>query len=145
MAKLETILDMLKLNKVKKGTFMDIFPRDGYYRNQYGDYPYEIKPTPKGYKIDGEQAGSFNQYSTIPRMNMYGNGEYIDARDIQLGQEGLLGKPDYVRMHRETEWPTDPSASMIDNMKQGKVNVVEPNGKFDYQEDDNEWLKRIDY
>ena len=95
MAKLDKLIDLLKANKVQKGTFLDVFPRDSMYRNQYEDLPYEIKPTPKGYKIDGEQAGSLNQYSTIPRMNLYGNGEFIDA-------QGLLGKgkpktPDYVR------------------------------------------------
>ena len=144
MAKFDTILELLKLNKVKKGTFMDVFPRDNMYRNQYEDLPYEIKTTPKGYKIDGEQAGSFNQYSTIPRMNKYGNGEFIDANDIKLGQEGLLGKPDYVRPYRETEWPTDPSASMVDNIRQGNVNVVEPQGKMDEVLDEDMWMRRID-
>ena len=144
MAKLDKLIDLLKMNKVKKGTFMDVFPRDSMYRNQYGDAPYEIKPTAKGYKIDGEQAGSLNHYSTIPRMNLYGNGEYIDARDIKLGKEGLLGKPDYVRPYGETEWPTDPSARMVDNIRQGNVNVVEPRGTMDEVLDEDEWLRRID-
>ena len=143
MAKLDKLIDLLKANKVKKGTFLDVFPRDSYFRNQYEDLPYEIKPTPKGYKIDGEQHGSFNDYSTIPRMNIYGNGEFIEA-------EGLLGrgkpkKPDYVMPYRETEWPTDPSPRMVDNIRSGKVNPVEPNGPYDYDMDDNEWIKRIDW
>ena len=141
MAKLDKLIDLLKANKVKKGTFLDVFPRDSMYRNQYEDLPYEIKPTPKGYKIDGEQAGSFNQYSTIPRMNMYGNGEFIDA-------QGLLGRgkpktPDYVRPYGETEWPTDPSARMVDNIRQGRVNQVEPNGTIDEMMDEDAWLRRI--
>ena len=141
MAKLDKLIDLLKANKVQKGTFLDVFPRDSMYRNQYEDLPYEIKPTPKGYKIDGEQAGSFNQYSTIPRMNLYGNGEFIDA-------QGLLGKgkpktPDYVRPYGETEWPTDPSARMVDNIRQGRVNQVEPNGTIDEMMDEDAWLRRI--
>jgi len=141
MAKLDKLIDLLKANKVQKGTFLDVFPRDSMYRNQYEDLPYEIKPTPKGYKIDGEQAGSFNQYSTIPRMNMYGNGEFIDA-------QGLLGRgkpktPDYVRPYGETEWPTDPSARMVDNIRQGRVNQVEPNGTIDEMMDEDAWLRRI--
>ena len=143
MAKLDKLIDLLKANKVKKGTFLDVFPRDSMYRNQYEDLPYEIKPTPKGYKIDGEQAGSFNQYSTIPRMNLYGNGEFIDA-------QGLLGRgkpktPDYVRPYGETEWPTDPSARMVDNIRQGRVNQVEPNGTIDEMMDEDAWLRRIDW
>ena len=141
MAKLDKLIDLLKANKVKKGTFLDVFPRDSMYRNQYEDLPYEIKPTPKGYKIDGEQAGSLNQYSTIPRMNLYGNGEFIDA-------QGLLGRgkpktPDYVRPYGETEWPTDPSARMVDNIRQGRVNQVEPNGTIDEMMDEDAWLRRI--
>jgi len=141
MAKLDKLIDLLKANKVQKGTFLDVFPRDSMYRNQYEDLPYEIKPTPKGYKIDGEQAGSLNQYSTIPRMNLYGNGEFIDA-------QGLLGKgkpktPDYVRPYGETEWPTDPSARMVDNIRQGRVNQVEPNGTIDEMMDEDAWLRRI--
>ena len=143
MAKLDKLIDLLKANKVQKGTFLDVFPRDSMYRNQYEDLPYEIKPTPKGYKIDGEQAGSLNQYSTIPRMNLYGNGEFIDA-------QGLLGKgkpktPDYVRPYGETEWPTDPSARMVDNIRQGRVYQVEPNGTIDEMTDEDAWLRRIDW
>jgi hypothetical protein len=126
------------MNKVNEGTFMDVFPRDSMYRNQYEDLPYEIKPTAKGYKIDGRQAGSLRDYSTIPRMNKYGNGEFIDA------DKGLLGKPDYVRPYSETEWPTDPSASMVDSIRQGKANVVEPNGTMDEVLDEDNWLRRID-
>lgn len=142
MAKLDKLIDLLKANKVKKGTFLDVFPRDGMYRNQYEDLPYEIKPTPKGYKIDGIPAGSFRQQSTIPRMNLYGNGEFIDA-------EGLLGRgkpktPDYVRPYGETEWPTDPSASIVDSIRRGKLNVVEPEGTMDDVLDDNHWFRRID-
>ena len=139
------LLNSIKgMNKVKEGTFMDVFPRDNMYRNQYEDLPYEIKPTAKGYKIDGRQAGSLRDYSTIPRMNKYGNGEFIDANDLRLGKEGLLGKPDYVRPYRETEWPTDPSASMVDNIRQGRVNVVEPQGTMDEVLDEDMWMRRID-
>jgi hypothetical protein len=138
MAKIDKLIDLLRGNKIQKGTFMDVFPRDGMYRNQYEDLPYEIKPTSKGYKIDGRQAGSLRDYSTIPRMNNYGNGEFIDA------DKGLLGKPDYVRPYGETEWPTDPSASMVDSIRRGNVNVVEPEGTMDEMLDEDNWFRRID-
>ncbi len=120
MAKLDKILDILKrvdgMNNMEKGSFTDLFPR--YQENfQFIDgipSNFRVRRDPAGYRTDAD--GTYREVELmqmdparydkpdVPRMNMYGNGDFMNTDGLISPNKINGGKPEYIMSN---EFPND--------------------------------------
>tara|TARA_B100000767_G_scaffold89338_1_gene85858 strand:- start:475 stop:1311 length:837 start_codon:yes stop_codon:yes gene_type:complete len=131
------------MNNMEQDSFTDIFPRyqDNFQFNNGIPSNFRVRKDPDGFRSDAamnyrdrelmqipinksEYNGGMNK-PDVARMNMYGNGDFMDASS---GSQGLLGKqPQYVRGNEfpNDEYIMDPALKIRQAMRDGNIDVLD--------------------
>ena len=117
--------DIDGMNNLSDGTFLDIFPRyqenfqfSGKRKGPYGEgeYPsnFRVKRDLDGYRSDAAMNYPDTGYDEfpsnvegsvdVPRMNMYGNGDFMNTDGLISPNKINGGKPEYIMSN---EFPND--------------------------------------
>ena len=131
-------------NNLEQGSFTDLFPRyqDNFQFNNGIPSSFRVRKDPGGYRSDADMNYRDRELMQIPinkseynndgiikpdvaKMNMYGNGDFMDASS---GSQGLLGKqPQYVRGNEfpKDDYIMDPSLKIRQAMRDGDIDVLD--------------------
>jgi hypothetical protein len=126
-------------NKFEGGAFQDIFPR--YQENfQFTDGQpsnFRVRKDPAGYRTDADgtyrdidlmqmEPAKYNK-PDVPRMNMYGNGDFMNTDGLISPNKINGGKPEYIMSNEfpNDEYIVDPSLKIRQAIDSGNLGASE--------------------
>ena len=127
-------------NKMDKGSFTDLFPRYQENFQFHGGNPsnFRVKRSPDGqfqsdagfnYPENGYDDG-LNQILgdyDVPRMNMYGNGDFMNTDGLISPNKINGGQPEYIMSNEfpKDDYIVDPMAKITRAINEGKLGASE--------------------
>ena len=132
MGRLNKIIEML--NKFKNGEFQDTFPR--YQENfQFTDGQpsnFRVRKDPDGYRSDAAMNypdGDIVNHSKpdVTRMNMYGNGDFMNTDGLISPNKINGGQPEYIMGNEfpKDDYIMDPMLKIRKAIEDGKLGASE--------------------
>ena len=141
MAKLDKILDILKrvdgMNKMDKGSFTDLFPRYQENFQFINGVPsnFRVRRDPDGYRSDAAMNYPETGYDSrvediipydkpdVARMNMYGNGDFMNTDGLINPNKINGGKAEYIMSNEfpNDEYIVDPMRKITRAIDEGEL------------------------